>query len=110
MNVNQAINKQRKNVDGLLKFLLGYRYYEQDLSSLPTPSVPNEFEDFAHYQSCFQVNYYEVDSIAKFSIAIVNERVYFEHKCKSCDNEEAKRKQQIREMFDESLQQDWRNG
>lgn len=54
LNVNQAINKQRKNVDGLLKFLLGFPYYEQDLSSLPTPSIPNDFEDFGQYQSCFQ--------------------------------------------------------
>jgi hypothetical protein len=55
MNVNQAINKQRKNVDGLLKFLLSYRYYEQDISLMPTPNVPNEFDDFAQYQAIFQV-------------------------------------------------------
>ena len=93
MNVNQAINKQRKNADGLLKFLLSYRYYEQDLSSLPTPSVPNEFDDFADYQTCFQVFiFYEEFFNNFFRKAIVDERIYFKYKCKSCNIEETKRK------------------
>jgi len=55
LNVNQAINKQRKNIDPLLKFLLSYRYYEQKGTALDTDPLPNEFDDYAHYLSKFQV-------------------------------------------------------
>lgn len=55
MNVNQAINKQRKNIDPLLKFLLSYNYHEQKTTALSTYPIPNEFDDYSHYQSAFQV-------------------------------------------------------
>ncbi len=53
-NVNQAINKQRKNIDPLLKFLLSYKYYEPNAALTAYP-VPDEFDDFSQYQSSFQV-------------------------------------------------------
>jgi len=64
MNVNQAINKQRKNVDPLIKFLISYRYYEQRPTALDVLPLPNEFEDFSHYQASFQVKIIIIQSLS----------------------------------------------
>lgn len=54
-DLNQAINKQRKNTDPLIKFFLAYRYYDPEGFTLPTYPVGNEFEDYLAYQQAFQV-------------------------------------------------------
>lgn len=58
VNVNQAINKQRKNTDPLIKFLLNYKYCDPRGFSLPTLAVPNEFDDYIAYQNIFQVHFF----------------------------------------------------
>lgn len=62
-NVNQAINKQRKNTDPLIKFLLSHKYYQQKLPMQQPMPVADEFHDFVSYQQTFQVSLIEKDFI-----------------------------------------------
>jgi len=56
LECSQALSKQRKNTDPLIKYLLSYRYYEPDSGRLPTEPVPNEFQDCSHYHKIFYVS------------------------------------------------------